>query len=734
MQKAPLGMLGVGLALVLLLSIVAYRNLQDLRASTDPKHHFAITSLALLAAGAGGAVVLTFGSWWLWGRRATGSKEYLSAVPNPEPSDELKAAYSRLEESVRERELAEARLHETESRARAFLDNTVDGIITIDGAGIVQSFNSGAERMFGWTAAEIVGRNISMLMPSPYREEHDGYIQRYLQTREKRIIGIGREVMARRKNGTEFPIDLTVSDVDGGERTRFTGIIRDISDRKRADEQLVEQASLLEKIREAVIVRDMSDRIVFWNHGAEVLYGWTAAEVVGCFANQLLFSAYPPELREAQQAVNQSGEWSGKLPQKTKAGREIVVESHWTLLRDDQGQPKGKVIINIDVTEKLRLESQLLRAQRLESIGTLAGGIAHDLNNLFTPIMLMINLLKRELNNPEQLHLLQTAQASVERGSDMIRQLLSFAGGIEGERAPVSAKDLVHELRAILEHVLPKSIETRFTIADDLWTMTGDATQLSQVLMNLCINARDAMPNGGQLAIVITNRLVNGDAGKRQVDAHPGRYVQLAVTDTGAGIPKKIMDKIFDPFFTTKELGKGTGLGLSTAMGIVKGHGGFLNVYSEEGRGTTVVVCIPATQETSAAAVVPAEPDRSLGQGKTILVVDDEQFLLEMIRSTLESFGYQVISTNDGKDALGEFERKRERISAVLVDMMMPGMDGGAVIRELRKSNPTLPIVACSGLHARGRENEAIQAGANAFLSKPFSDEQLVETLQKVLP
>lgn len=656
----------------------------------------------------------------------------MEGVPQDQSGDDP-SLYARLKQSIRERELAESRFRTAESRARAFLDNSADGIIVISENGLIQSFSIGAEKMFGWTEQEVLGKNIHILMPSPFHEEHDGYLDRYLRTGERKVIGIGREVMALRKDGSQFPVDLAITDHGDGESGRFSGIIRDISDRKRADEQLRTQALLLEKIREAVILQDTNDRIIFWNHGAELLYEWEAAEVVGSFAHQLRFHSSLADVADAQSIANRTGEWSGTLKQKTKHGRPITVESHWTLVRDDEGNPRGTLIINIDVTEKLRLETQLLRSQRLESIGTLAGGIAHDLNNLFTPIMLMINILKRELVNPELLQLLSTAQSSIERGSEMIRQLLSFAGGIKGDRRPVDVNALVSELKSILEHTLPKSIATEFAIDPNIWMVSGDETQLAQVLLNLCINARDAMPRGGELRISISNRMVNGDHGKLNIDARPGPYVQFTVNDTGIGIPKQIIDKIFDPFFTTKELGKGTGLGLSTTMGIVKGHAGFLSVYSEEGKGTTISFFIPAVKDL---VEVPIDEDLTVsrfGKGETILVVDDEDFILQATRLTLQSFGYHVVTAKEGLSAIDVFRRSESPISVIMMDMMMPGMDGVEAIQRIREFNSSVPIIACSGLHAVQREESALAAGASAFLNKPFSDEKLLECLRRVV-
>ncbi len=370
----------------------------------------------------------------------------------------------------------------------------------------------------------------------------------------------------------------------------------DISERKRAEERVKEQATLIDLATNAIFVRDLEGRIVFWNQGAQRLYGWTAAEAMGKNGDQFRIEGPMPGLEEARKEVIDKGEWTGELRQVTKDGKEIIVESHWTLLRDEDGQPKSKLVINTDITAQKKHEAQYLRAQRMESIGTLAGGIAHDLNNVLTPILMAVELLKRKLTDPHSRSFLTTLQASAERGADMVKQVLAFARGGEGQRVALQLKHVIHDLEKMLSHTLPKSIDIQTSIPRDLWTISGDATQLHQVLMNLCVNARDAMPQGGQLTIAAENRSLDENYARMNPDAKPGPYLLLTVADTGMGIPAEVLDKISDPFFTTKALGKGTGLGLSTVVGIVKNHGGFINIYSEVGKGTQFSVYFPAIE------------------------------------------------------------------------------------------------------------------------------------------
>lgn len=391
------------------------------------------------------------------------------------------------------------------------------------------------------------------------------------------------------------------------------------------------------------------------------------------------------------------------------------------------------MILNIDVTEREKLELQIRRAQRLESIGTLAAGIAHDLNNLLTPILLAVRLLQRDRPPQERENLLQTAKASVERGTELVKQLLSFAGGVEGERVFVDLRSVVQEVESLLRHALPKSIELHVELAEDLVPIQGDPTQLSQVLMNLAVNARDAMPQGGRLTISAKNILLNGTHSRPHPDAKPGPYALLSVEDTGAGISPANLERVFDPFFTTKEQGKGTGLGLSTALGIAKSHEGFMNIYSEEGKGTRVTVFLPASKGPTGVDASAPPPVLPRGAGEMVLVVDDEPSIRATTVLALEGFGYSAIAAADGREAIELYRQRRDEIAAVVLDIMMPVMDGLETIRRLKQFDPHALIIATSGIDSRGRRSDALAAGAQRFLQKPYSDEEILRALEEML-
>lgn len=361
------------------------------------------------------------------------------------------------------------------------------------------------------------------------------------------------------------------------------------------------QNSLLDFAHDAIVMLGLDDFIQYWNKSAERIYGWSVLEVAGKKACELLYKE-TDGFEQARRKLLKNGEWNGELRHWTKSGAELVVDSRWVLMFDEEDQPRSILTINADITETKRLEAGLLRMQRMESISALTGGIAHDLNNILAPILMCCDILDSDLSAEARHKLLKTIRLSAQHGADLTRQILSFARGSEGMRMKVPPEHLVRDLAQMLDETFPKSIRIRTGLDASLWTIAGNRTQLYQVLLNLCLNAKDAMPRGGELKLSAANLRVDGDFLSTHPGAKPGCYVVITVTDTGIGIPREIRDKIFDPFFTTKEPGKGTGLGLSTAICIVKNHGGFLEVYSEPGKGTSFKVYLRADPDQNSAA------------------------------------------------------------------------------------------------------------------------------------
>ncbi len=398
-----------------------------------------------------------------------------------------------------------------------------------------------------------------------------------------------------------------------------------------------------------------------------------------------------------------------------------------------EGNAEEGVSFVIDLTERKELEHQFYRAQRMESIGTLAGGIAHDLNNVLSPIIMSLDVLKLSYPDHPSRELLSLISLSAQRGAEMVRQVLSFARGVEGRRMEVQLKHLIQDIEKIATDTFLKQTRVETYVPPGLWTVFGDPTQLHQVLLNLCVNARDAMPQGGRLTISAEHLIVDAHYAAHDLEAKPGPYVVVKVEDTGVGIAPEFLDKIFDPFFTTKSLGKGTGLGLSTSLGIVKSHGGFIRVQSELSAGTTFKVFLPAHPEGSAHVTTARLAEFPHGKGELILVVDDEAPVRTVTQHTLETFGYRVLAAADGAEAISIYAAHQSEIAAVITDMMMPIMDGRATIATLRKMNPAVRIIAASGLTPEASSAQSTQLGAHEFLAKPFTSETLLKTLRSVL-
>lgn len=632
--------------------------------------------------------------------------------------------------------------------------------------------------------------------------------------------------------------------------------------RKRhlAEERMHEQAALLDKAQDAIYVRDLEQRIVYWNKGAERIYGWPAEDAIGKRADELFSTDNSSRREEAARQLFERGEWMGELSQSTRDGKEIVVESRRNLLYDAEGRPKSVLIINTDITEKKRavqamteseerfrqlaeqsgevfwfvslnpqvltyispasekvlgfkpeqiyknpdvwmeaihvddqpqvrqawkdcilgatprfdseyriikpdrsvslvlasgtpirnttgeiiriggtakditerkrVEGQMLRTQRLESIGTLAGGVAHDLNNALAPILMSVELMKMEY--PGASDMIDMIETSAKRGAEMVRQLLTFAKGVEGARLLIQPMHLLKEMEKIVKGTFPKSIRTQASFPKDLKTILGDSTQLHQVLLNLCVNARDAMPNGGTLTLEAENVELDAAYAASVPEAKPGSYVAWRVTDTGTGIPPEIIERIFEPFFSTKGPDKGTGLGLSTVIGIVKSHGGFVRVYSVPGQGTTFTVYLPAHGEESAAVNGEKMADGFSGNGETILVADDEPSVRQAARAVLTSLNFNVLTASDGTEALIQVAEKRSDLRAVLTDLHMPHMDGLAFVRALKRMLPDVGIIVASGRLDEREAKEFKTLGVSSVLEKPFNQKKLVEALKSV--
>jgi PAS domain S-box-containing protein len=644
--------------------------------------------------------------------------------------------YRQIQVELMERQRVEEALRVSETLYRDLVELQTDLIIRINLQGRLTFANSAATQIFGVQPNKVRGKSILQFVHPDDLPNVTANLQAVTSLPYQLIT---REQRAFTVNGLRwFQWNVAAIKDHRGQVVEIQGVGRDITDRKQVEEALRQSEQRFRRLVESNLFG-----VVFANFDGAVHYANDAFLTMVGYSQEDLQAGHirwdqltPVEFAALDERVIEELKSRGvSTPHEKeyirKDGSRVPILLGSALLKEPYDQQQEAVAFCLDLTEKKQLERQFLRAQRLESIGNLSSGIAHDLNNILTPMLTVAQLLPTKFPQADERtqQLLKILETNAKRGAELVKQVVLFVRGVEGKHMPLQMRHLLAEIEQILQQTFPKAIALSVDIPSSLWQISGDITQLHQVLMNLCINACDAMPEGGLLNLKAQNLWVNPKDIQLEPDAQLGAYVMVAISDTGIGIPPDIIDKIFEPFFTTKAHGKGTGLGLSTVVGILKSHRGFVNVSSRVGEGTEFRVFLPALGTTT----MPLETalEQPFGKGELILVVDDEIAIRETTREFLESHHYQVITAGSGSEAIALYHQHQDKLQLVITDMMMPSMSGQSMIQSLRVLNSHLKIIAFSGLVAN--EKIAIAAGVNAFLAKPFSSQELLSQVHHVL-
>jgi PAS domain S-box-containing protein len=514
-------------------------------------------------------------------------------------------------------------------------------------------------------------------------------------------------------------------------------IFNELEDKKRlrvAQEAMQMQAELLDLANDGILIRNSLDAITYWNRGAENMYGWKREEVLGQNIHNLLKTVFPQPLREIQQIFHKTGHWEGELIHTHRDGGKIQVISRWTARANRQSRSIESLEINLDVTESRKLELQFIQAQKMESIGTLASGIAHDFNNILSIILGCTSFLETDMLPVEerQKHV-NTIRSGVDRGSSLVKQLLTFARKTQVQFEPISVNNSVKEFLAALPQIFPSSVSFVSELAEDLPFIKGDTTQVYQILLNLCVNSRDAMPDGGE--ITISTKKVSA---KEIQDKFPtlefDEHVCLTVKDSGCGMSEETKNRIFEPFFTTKAIGVGTGLGLAIVYGIIRAHKGLVDIDTKIGQGTAFHLYFPVVREDYIPSTdMSYDPEEDLRGEETILVVDDEPMLRDLLQKFFEQNGYSVLTAVDGVDAVEVYKKNKDRVDLVLSDIGLPRLSGWQAFMKLKEIDPQVKMVLASGYIDPGLKSMIFRAGVKYFVPKPYDSREILRSVRKIL-
>jgi PAS domain S-box-containing protein len=629
---------------------------------------------------------------------------------------------------------------EAQSMLEAILQSAVGAIITIDTKGAIQTVNPATVRLFGYSEAEMLGRNVKMLMPNPHRANHDGYMAHYMETGERKIIGIGRDVEGQRKDGSLFPMHLSVSAFEVQGVHFFAGIVHDLSARSRLEVEVGRQSALFQAVfdhvPEPLVITDTNRRILLVNPAANRVFGYLGEELVG-ENTSVLYEDKAEYARVGQGFASLTGDAEqDRIPItvrfQRKNGETFPGQLVGAVIRGPHGESAGILGLIRDMTLEQKLEDARLKTQRLEAIGQLTGGVAHDFNNLLTIITGNLELLEDYVADPRGADNLKRAQGAAEAGARLTSRLLTFA---RRRRLEPQILDLNEQVRAMLElltRTLGENIQLSTRLAHDLWTTKIDQSEIESAVLNLAINARDAMPNGGKLVIETCNVQLDADTAFSDGATAPGNYVRMSVSDTGVGMSRDVLKRAFEPFFTTKPTGRGTGLGLSTIYGFVKQSGGNVVIYSEPGRGSTINVYLPRHSTVHSSGKVERLDDQPItAPGETILVVEDNPDVRIVAVSRLKRLGYNVVEAGTAVDAIRQLSDGLV-VHAVFSDVVMPGGQSGFdLVRWIAANRPNLAVVLTSGF------SEDVMPGPEAdhlqILRKPYTLKELETELRSAI-
>lgn len=633
-------------------------------------------------------------------------------------------------DNITDRKEAADALRESEHKYRLVVENAHEGIVVVQD-NVFRFVNPKMGELLGYDMEELLNRDFRDFV---HQEDAFTILDRHERSVKGEDVPNRYPIRIVRRNGNVRWAELCAAIVNWEGTPAALVFLADIDKRRRAEEAQLRLATAIEQAAESVIITDTSGNIQYANPAFERITGYSTDEVIGKHPRFLRSDAHDESFyANLEKCVRKGDTWSGRFIGRKKDGEQFYADTTISPVRDSSGNVTNFVQLGHDVSERLHLEKQLFQAQKMESIGMLAGGIAHDFNNLLTVILGYSELLltgtdkgAAHYSDLEAIHFAAT------RGADLAKRILTFSRKIETEPRPIDLNEEIRNANKLLYRTLPKMIEIRLALADDLKRVNADPGQMEQILLNLAVNARDSMPGGGKFVIETRNVTLDEDYCAPRVDATPGDYVLLRVSDTGHGMESEVVDRIFEPFFSTKKPGEGTGLGLAMVFGIVKGHGGHVTCYSEPGVGTSFHIYLPVIglEEKDEESLTREEP---AGGTETLLLVDDEELIRDLGTRILRGAGYSVLRAEDGKEALEIFEQKRSAISLVILDLVMPKMGGAECLESLLKANPEVKVLIASGLLSIAGTKEIIGTKAKGFISKPFERTKLLRTVRAVL-